>query len=58
MIQGFEALFLVLQVLGGSDELLYRFNVEELMDVVVVPEEIRGNFVIQEEIVTARFGVV
>jgi hypothetical protein len=44
VIQRFEALFLVLQVLRGSDEFLHRFHVKELMNVVVVPEEIRGNF--------------
>ena len=44
MIQRFEALFLVLQVFRGSDEFLHGFHVEKLMNVVVVPEEIRGNF--------------
>jgi hypothetical protein len=34
----------VLQVFRGSDEFLHSFHVEELMNVVVVPEEICGDF--------------
>ena len=44
VVQRFEALFLVLQVLRGSDEFLHGFHVEKLMNVVVVSEEIRGDF--------------
>ena len=44
VIQRFEALFFVLQVFRGSDEFLHRFHIEKLMNVVVVPEEIRGDF--------------
>ena len=44
MIQRLEALLFVLQIFGSPDEFLHRFHIEKLMNVVVVSEEIRGNF--------------
>jgi hypothetical protein len=38
VIQGFEALFLVLQIFFGPDEILHGFHVEKLVDVVVLPQ--------------------
>src|ERR1022692_110819 len=44
LIQRFETLLFVLRVCWGSDKFLHGFHVEELMNVVVVPQEIRRQF--------------